>query len=324
MKHWAMGMRILVVVAAAGLMLGCEKNQPPEEATPYNPNVDAPPTNLQINPNPDLLSDQGMQVSARPVAASAAGAAGEAEDANSAAVRAEMGKIIEAAKTGQLPMIAAYAMPKDTDAIKDVAGAVGALTTAEDAMNKAIKTNWGKEPPASLTQILERGPNGGPFLARLGEMSAATLAITQIDPGTIEVKDRGGAKLTFKKSEDKWLISLTDGEVKVYVALTDLANLQAQVAKELTEGISKSEIAEQNADSVIMEKAKTLTDAMKHIKEAMEANQPAAGAGESGSGDAAGGSSGATTAPAADAPAAPAGDTAAPGVDVPAPTVGNE
>ena len=314
MKHLAMGMRILGVALAAGLMFGCEKNQPPEDATPYNPKVDAPPTNLQINPNPDLLADQATLASAKRAASTtqAAGAAGTAEDPLVKAVRADMGKIIEAAKTGQLPAIAAYVSAKDADTVKDAANALAALATVEDALKKAVKTNWGKEPPASMAQMLEPGPDGGPFLARLGEMSAEALAIAPVDANTMEVKDRTGAKLTFKKSQDKWLISLTDTQVQVYVALAELAKLQTQAAKELTDGITGSTVAEQNADGVIMEKAKTLVDAIKRLTEAMEADQPKTGAAESGSGDASDGSSGSTTAPAGGAAGGSSGSTTAP------------
>ena len=325
MKHWAMGMRILVVVAAAGLMLGCEKNQPPEEAAPYNPSIDAPPTNLQLNPDMALLADQARLSGVKP-AASKAPAAGGAEDPSAKAVRAEMAKIIDAAKTGQWQAIATYAAPKDADTVKDAATALAARAMAEDVLKKAVKASWRKEPPSSMAQLLEPGPDGGPFLARLPEMSAETLAVTPIDADTVEVKDRTGAKLTFKKSDDKWQLALSDTQVQVYAALAELAKLQAQAAKELTDGISTSTIGEQNADAAIMDKAKTVGDAMKRIKEAMEADQPKAGTPEGGSGDAAGGSSGATTAPAGDAAGgssgattAPAGDTPAPAGDTPAP-----
>ena len=299
MKRWAMVMRILGVVLAAGLMFGCEKNQPPEEATPYNPNVDAPPTNLQINPNPDLLADQATLASAK-VAVSTAPASGAADDPAARAVRAEMGKMIDAAKAAQWPTIADYVLEKDANTVKDAAEALGALATAEDALTKAVKINWDKDSPASkkIKQMLERGPNGGPFLARLGEMSANALAIAPLDANTVEVKDRTGAKLTFKKSDDKWLISLTDTQVQVYVALAELAKLQTQAASVLTDGISTSAVTEQNAEGAITEKVKTLADAMKRLTEAMEADQPKTGAAESGSGHAPGGSSGATTAPA--------------------------
>jgi hypothetical protein len=317
MKHWAMAMKIMGVVLAAGLMFGCEKNQPPEEPPPYDPKVDAPPTNLQINPSPDLLADQTKLYGAK-IAASAtpaAGAPGEAEDPGVKAVRAEMGKIIEAAKTGQLPAIADYVLAKDADKVKDAASALGALATAEDALNKAVKAQWAKGAPASLAQALEPGPNGGPFLARLGEMSASDLAIAPVDANTREVKDRTGSRLTFQKSDDKWLISLSDAQVQVYGALAELAKLQAQMAKELTDGMAAGAVTEQNADGVIMEKAKALGEAMKRLKEAMEADQPKTGAGDGGSGEASGGSSRPATAPAGDAsggstsPAtAPAGD----------------
>ena len=312
MRHWAMEMRILVVVAAAGLMLGCEKNQPPEDATPYNPSIDAPPTNLQLNPDMALLADQARL--SKPAASKAPGAGG-AEDPSAKAVRADMAKIIDAAKTGQWQAIATYAAPKDADTVRDAATALAALVTAEDVLKKAVKASWRKEPPPSMAQLLEPGPDGGPFLARLTEMSAETLAITPIDPDTVEVKDRTGAKLTFKKSDDKWLISLSDTQVQVYAALAELAKLQAQAARELTDGISTSTIGEQNADAAIMDKAKTVGDAMKRIKDAMEADQPKTGAPESGSGGVSGGSSGAATAPAggvsggsSGAATAPAGD----------------
>ena len=58
MRHWAMGMRVLGIVLVAGLLLGCEKTQPPEDTTVYDPNIDAPANTLVVTPNPDLLADQ--------------------------------------------------------------------------------------------------------------------------------------------------------------------------------------------------------------------------------------------------------------------------
>jgi hypothetical protein len=313
-----MEMRILVVVAAAGLMFGCEKNQPPEEATPYNPSIDAPPTNLQVNPHPDLLADQARVSGVKPAAAKAP-AVGEAEEASAKAVRDDMAKIIDAAKTGQWQAIATYASPKDAETVKDAATALAALATAEDVLKKAVKASWRKEPPESMAQLLEPGPDGGPFLARLTEMSAETLAMTPVDPNTVEVKDRTGAKLTFKKSDDKWLLSLSDTQVQVYAALVELATLQAKVARELTDGISTNTIGEQNADAAIMDKVKTVADALKRVKDAMETDQPKAGTPEGGSGDASGGSSGAATAPAGDASGGSSGAATAPAGDTPAP-----
>jgi len=53
-----MGMRVLGIVLAAGLLLGCEKTEPPEDTTVYDPNIDAPANTLVVDPNPDLLADQ--------------------------------------------------------------------------------------------------------------------------------------------------------------------------------------------------------------------------------------------------------------------------
>ncbi len=58
MRHWAMGTRILGIVLAAGLLLGCEATEPPEDTTVYDPNIDAPASTLVVAPNPDLLADQ--------------------------------------------------------------------------------------------------------------------------------------------------------------------------------------------------------------------------------------------------------------------------
>lgn len=58
MTRWAMGMSILGSVLVAGLLIGCEANQPPEDSKSYDPNIDAPPTNLPVTENPDLVADQ--------------------------------------------------------------------------------------------------------------------------------------------------------------------------------------------------------------------------------------------------------------------------
>jgi len=276
MTHWAMGMRILGIVLAAGLVVGCEKNEPPEEATVYDPNIDAPPSPLVVNPSPDLLADQATLAPKDSVGTGGPGAGpGAGQDPRIKAVRVNLSKMIDAAKEGKLSSVAGYASAKDADAMKSAMTALAALNEAEQKLLAAVKTHTGKEPPAVLTQMLARGPDGGPFLAHLHEMSIDELALTPVDANTVTVKDGVGAKLTFTKSDDKWVISLSDAEAKVYAALGELAPLQAQAAKELTEGLGSGLISEASLPQAVMDKAETTLAASARLKEAMEAARQA-------------------------------------------------
>lgn len=278
-----MGMRILGIVLAAGLVFGCEKTQPPEDTTVYDPAIDAPPSPLVVDPSPNLLDDQAKLARASSGGAAASGSAapgatpGATDDPRIKAVRVNISKMIDAAKDGKLPSVAGYASAKDADALRSTLTALAALKDEEEKVLAAVKTHTGKDAPASLTQMMERGPNGGPFLAHLHEMSMDYLAVTPVDANTVTIKDRAGTQLTFIKSDDKWVISLSDAEAKVYAALAELAPLQAQVAKELAEGLASGLISEASLDQAVMDKATATIDASARLKEAMEAAKPAGG-----------------------------------------------
>jgi len=70
MRYWAIGLAI-VGAGMAGLIIGCESDSPPEESAEYDPEVDAPPTNLAVSEDQNLLCDQAL-VAARDAKAAAA------------------------------------------------------------------------------------------------------------------------------------------------------------------------------------------------------------------------------------------------------------
>jgi len=192
-------------------------------------------------------------------------------------VRVNLSKMIDAAENGKLPSVAGYATAKDADALTSTLTALASLAEAEKTLLEAVKAHTGKGPPVSLTQVMARGPDGGPFLAHLHGMSIDELAFTPVDANTVTVKDRAATQLTFTKSDDKWVISLSDAEAKVYAALGELAPLQAQVAKELTEGLNSGLISENSLGKAVLDKAVGMADASVRLQEAMEAAKPADG-----------------------------------------------
>ena len=274
MRHWATPMRILCVVLAFGLAAGCEKNREPEDATPYDPEVDAPPTNLPVNPNPNLLADQAKL--ARPGAdgAGAAGSSGSSgtpeapsgQDPAAAAVRDAMGQIIHAAETGQWAGLTSYVTQGDQESVGTAGAALAKLDEVGKALEKAVKERIEGNPPAMLTQILERGAEGGPFFVRLGNMTADTLEVGMVDDETGTVKDSAGLNLTFKKFDDKWLLSLTQPQRDTLKALADLAGVQAETAEDLAAEFSSGTISQNNADAAIMQKAQPVIDARNQLK----------------------------------------------------------
>ncbi len=98
-----------------------------------------------------------------------------------------------------------------------------------------------------------------------------------VDANTVTVKDPAGAQLTFVKPDDKWAISLSPAEVNVYVAVGELAPLQAQAAKELAEGLTSGLISEASLAQAITDKATITADASKRLREAMEAAKSGGG-----------------------------------------------
>ncbi len=286
MRHWAMGMKVLVIVLAAGFLVGCEDTQPPEETNMYDPNIDAPPSPLVAAPDSDLLADQARL--ARRSGRSSARSAGTSSGASSAGsdprltgVRATLSKMIDAAKDGDLASVADYAADKDAEALKSTLTKLADLKDAEDVLLAAIKAHAADVTPATVTQLLERGPDGGPFLARIGTMSVIDLAPVGVDANTVTVKERMGTQLTFAKVGDDWLISLSEAEVKVYAALGELAPLQITAAKALSEGLASGLIDPDSLPQAAMDKAATILDAVARLKEAMDAAKLAGGSEDS-------------------------------------------
>ena len=247
MRRWAMGTRIAVVVLA-GLLIGCEANQPPDDTAEYDPQIDAPPTNLVVQVDHNLLADQAKLADevARAVASAGTGARGGAggeEDATVTQVRGVVGKMIEAGKSGQLSAILEYFSDDDTDAMKDVVAALAELAKAKGELQKVANSMLGmKELPASLNQALGAGADGGPILAK-GEGDAAA-----------------------------WEIQLTDAEKQMYLVLAELARVQTAFATKLADGVRDAEITEGNLDKTAMDlMEERIKPAMERLEEARKA-----------------------------------------------------
>ena len=278
MRRWAMGTRIAVVVLA-GLLIGCEANQPPDDTAEYDPQIDAPPTNLVVQVDHNLLADQAKLADevARAVASAGTGARGGAggeEDATVTQVRGVVGKMIEAGKSGQLSAILEYFSDDDTDAMKDVVAALAELAKAKGELQKVANSMLGmKELPASLNQALGAGADGGPILASLGDLATDMLDY-KTDGNTVTVTG-AGTPLKLTKGEGDaaaWEIQLTDAEKQMYLVLAELARVQTAFATKLADGVRDAEITEGNLDKTAMDlMEERIKPAMERLEEARKA-----------------------------------------------------
>jgi hypothetical protein len=273
-----MGTRLAVVVLA-GLLIGCEANQPPDDTPEYDPQIDAPPTNLVVQVDHNLLADQAELADevARAVASAgtgARGATGGEEDATVTQVRGIMGKMIEAGKSGQLSAILEYFSDDDTDAMKDVVAALAELAKAKGELQKVANSMLGmKELPASLNQALGAGADGGPILASLGDLATDMLDY-KTDGNTVTVTG-AGTPLKLTKGEGDaaaWEIQLTDAEKQMYLVLAELARVQTAFATKLADGVRDAEITEGNLDKTAMDlMEERIKPALERLEEARKA-----------------------------------------------------
>lgn len=274
MRHWATGMRMLCVVLACGLAVGCNESREPEDATVYDPELDAPPTNLPVNPDPALLDDQATV--ARPVAAGTTGTGGaetggapSGGDPATQAIRNAMGQVFNAAATGQWEGIAGFVTQESQDAVRTAGAAMTRLDTAAKALEAAVQQRIEGEPPQTLSQLLQRGLDGGPFFVRFANMTTENIVVEVVDDETAVVRDNAGLNLSVRKSDEKWLLVLTDGQRRVLQALAALADVQATAANELTTVFSGGAVSASNAASVIQEKIAPVVNAQQQLKIAM-------------------------------------------------------
>ena len=284
MKHRAMAIG-LVGVLLAGAMVGCEKERASEEAVAFDPNLDAPPSGLVIRPDPDLLRDQAdlaaeardAVAAAQPAGAGPTTSGGGQEDAGVAAVRAVMGKLIGAAKAGQ-GSIVLDAMAEDSQEMRDFTASLADLAAKVTDFNKAVADVLAlPQPPASIEQAFGKGADGGPILARLGDL--ATNAIEyETDGNTVSVKD-GTETLEFSKdSGGAWKIQVTDAQKRTYAALGELLKAQAEFAGTLTAGIRQGGVTKDNVDQKVMELYQDkVKPALEAVEEARQAAKSAAG-----------------------------------------------
>ncbi|HUS92233.1 MAG TPA: hypothetical protein VM695_10310 [Phycisphaerae bacterium] len=277
MKYWAMGL-LSLGVALAGVMVGCESDQPPEEVSQFDPNIDAPPTNLLVSPDPALLADQAKlaDVQARE-AATVTGSAGATTrpgpgapaDPNVASVRGIMEKLIDGAKAGQMSAVLGYLNDADKAELTEAFTALGQVAAGAAELDTVLKQKMdANDIPASLEQTLSYGA-GAPVLATLANLDLDMLEY-KLDAGAMVVSG-GNAPLRFAKAGDAWQLQLTAADKKVYAAVGALGQQQIQFIQGLSEGLRTGGITRINiAQEVMTRFGDTVKPAMDRLKEAID------------------------------------------------------
>jgi len=279
MKYWAMAWMV-AAATLAGMTIGCESNQPPEEVTEFDPNVDAQPTNLVVRPAPDLVRDQAALAAKQAMDAMAAKGTGAgpsapgaaAQDPNVTAVKGIMDKLIEGGKTGQLSVVLGYLGQADKAELTEAFTALGQLAAGATELETNIKQRFElADVPASLQQALGKGPTGGPVLASLGDLATDMLTYSY-DANTSTMTVGGGnAPLILTKTADGWQIKLSAADKQVYAAVGTLAQAQIKFVQTLTQGIREGDVTKENLDEKIMGMIRDLIQpAMNALKTATE------------------------------------------------------
>jgi hypothetical protein len=311
MRHWAIAKWALGLVLAAA-MVGCEKDQPPDRTTEYNPGVDAPPSNLVVHPNRDLLADQARvaeDATAQLAAIAERGKKPKAgpTDPKAIAVAGIVAKLIEAAKAGQAAALTALFDPADGEEMKGVLGSMAEIPAAWSEMANLLKEKKVTDIPASVKGAMDKIPGGPPLIA-LGDIVVDNLDY-KVDGNSVVVTGAGTPIRFAPGPQNSWLIKMSPEDHTMYQAAAELSKAQAKFIKTLTSGLADSSVTPENLD----EKAKALTEevvkpAVEKLKEAVAAVKP---------GPTSGPTSGPASAPAADA-ATPEAKPAADAAETPA------
>jgi hypothetical protein len=277
MRHWAIAKWALGLVLAAA-MVGCEKEQPPERTTEYDPAVDAPPTNLVIRPSRALLADQtkvAEEAAAQLAAVAERGKKPKAgpTDLKAIAVAAIVSKLIEAGKAGQTAALTPYFDPADGEEMKGMFAAKAEVPAAWSEMSGLCKEKKIADIPASVKQPMEMVPGSPPLIA-LADIVTDNLDY-KLDGNSVVVTGGGTPLRLMPGPQNSWLIKMSPEDHAMYQAAGELFKAQAKFVKTLSGGLSDGSVTPENLD----EKAKALTEeivkpATEKLKEAIAAVKP--------------------------------------------------
>ena len=278
MRHWAIAKWALGLVLVAA-MASCEKEQPPERTTEYSPSVDAPPTNLVVHPNRDLLADQSKV--ADDAAAQLASVAERGKkpkagptDPKAVAVAGIMGKLIEAGKAGQTAALTPFFDPADGEEMRGVLASMAEIPAAWSELAGMLKAKSIANIPPSIKQTMEKIAGGPPLIA-LGEIAPDSLDY-KLDGNSVVVTGAGTPLRFAPGPQNSWLFKLSPEDHAMYQAAGELAKAQARFVKTLSGGLSDGSVTPENLD----EKAKALSEeivkpAVEKLKETVAAVKPA-------------------------------------------------
>lgn len=256
MKTWAIGLAVLGMMAA-GLTIGCDADRAPEDTSEYNPEVDAPPTNLDVQPNSDLVDNQ-VKVAGRQPAPGSTDGAGSSDGSGSSGgavpdgppeeqVKTIMAKIITAAKGGDGSVLLAHMNADDRAAMQAVMDGMDAMATATVAYTKAVEDKG----LANAPDMSEGMPGGGgnPMLDAITEHPVGDLEFIA-EGDTVTVKsptDKAGEPPNqFVKNGDRWELQIPAEAKPMIGIMGELLGAMTQACTKLTEGVNSGSITDEN------------------------------------------------------------------------------
>lgn len=302
------GLAMAVVLAAAG---GCERGDSADEPKVYDPAVDAPPSRIVVDPDPQLLADQ-TEIAKRAAALPTVRLpvrGPEAGGTPAEAVRLTLLAMHDAVDANQMPALAEFLVPPDAEAVKTVLDALPALEEKMATVRQLVKEKLGAELPkdeddvrAQLAMVLLP-----PWLSRAA--LAAQPSALQFAPSSkgVVVSD-GQESMTFVSIGGAWKAELAPPQRQTISFMSEIMQALDTMVDAITAGVNDGTITAENLEAKMQEQGeKVLGPVMAKFAAAAAAQMTPAG------GTGALTAEGGTAAPPAEALAPPPGERPDPG-----------
>jgi len=282
MRRTVVLMSLAAALAAAG---GCERRNPAEQPTVFDPDIDAPPSYLTAQADPLLIADQTEIARRAPKPPPSAVAGTSPTDAAVEAVRQVVTAMLTAEAANDVQRIPDFFVPQDAASLKTLLTTAGELEKKSQTLADQIKQIGGEMPKemAMLKQIqVLPGMPGEGEAATSVEDEVKKLTFAAAD-GKVVVSGPQMTPLTFVRSGGQWKADMGPGFRPVFTAFAEVTGGYSRfldaLSKDIKDGtITKFELPARSKDLYASNVAPAMEKFMTAVFQASVAGEQPAGA----------------------------------------------